>query len=82
MIADVQAVVQDQVSIVACGGVSTAEQVWGLLAKGASAVQLYTSFVYEGPGLPIRINKRLVKLMNSAGVESTSEITGSPPSVY
>jgi len=38
--------------------------------------------VYEGPGLPIRINKRLVKLMNSAGVESTSEITGSPPSVY
>ncbi len=82
MIADVQAMVQGQVSIVACGGISTAEQVWGLLAKGASAVQLYTSFVYEGPGLPVRINKRLVKLMQCAGVESTSEITGSPPSVY
>ena len=81
MIADVQSRVQGQAAIVACGGVSTAEHVWKLLAKGASAVQLYTSFIYEGPGLPARINKRLTRLMNAAGISSVSEIAGSPPTI-
>jgi dihydroorotate dehydrogenase len=81
MIADVQARVQGQASIVACGGVSTAEHVWKLLATGASAVQLYTSFIYEGPGLPARINKRLVKLMSAAGISSVKDISGPPPPV-
>ncbi len=79
MIADVQALVQGQVAIIACGGVSTAEQVWQLLASGASAVQLYTSFIYEGPGLPARINKRLLKLMDAAGVTTVADISGPPP---
>ncbi len=51
MIADVQALVHDEIAIIACGGVSTSTHVWKLLASGASAVQLYTSFIYEGPGL-------------------------------
>ena len=79
MIADIQARVQGQAEIIACGGVSTAENVWQLLATGASAVQLYTSFIYEGPGLPARINKRLVKLMDAEGITSVSDISGPPP---
>lgn len=79
MIADIQAQVQGQASIIACGGVSTAEHVWQLLAKGASAIQLYTSFIYEGPGLPARINKRLAKLMKAAGVSNIADISGNPP---
>ncbi|MDA1279793.1 MAG: dihydroorotate dehydrogenase (quinone) [Chloroflexi bacterium] len=81
MIADVQALLQGNADIIACGGVTTAEQVWQLLAKGASAIQLYTSFVYEGPGLPSRINRRLVKLMNVAGITTVDEISGPVPSV-
>ena len=81
MIADIQAQVQGQAAIIACGGVSTAEQVWKLLATGASAVQLYTSFIYEGPGLPARINKRLAKLMTAAGITNVSEISGAPPEI-
>jgi dihydroorotate dehydrogenase len=81
MIANVQALVQGKAEIIACGGVSTAEHVWQLLATGASAVQLYTAFIYEGPGLPARINKRLVKMMNAAGVATISEITGPPPAI-
>jgi dihydroorotate dehydrogenase len=79
MIADIQAQVQGQASIIACGGVSTAEHVWQLLAKGASAIQLYTSFIYEGPGLPARINKRLAKLMKAAGITNVTDISGDPP---
>ncbi|NQW19390.1 MAG: dihydroorotate dehydrogenase (quinone) [Chloroflexi bacterium] len=81
MIADVQAQVQGQAAIIACGGVTTAEHVWLLLSKGASAVQLYTSFIYEGPGLPARINKRLSKLMNKAGITSVADISGPPPAL-
>jgi dihydroorotate dehydrogenase len=81
MIADVQARVQGKAAIIACGGVTTAEHVWKLLATGASAVQLYTSFIYEGPGLPARINKRLVKLMSAAGISSVAEISGPPPAI-
>ena len=81
MIADVQALVQGKAAIIACGGVSTAEQVWKLMATGASAVQLYTSFIYEGPGLPSRLNRRLAKLMSVAGIETVADITGPPPTV-
>jgi len=79
MIADIQAQVQGQAEIIACGGVSTAEHVWKLLAKGASAIQLYTSFIYEGPGLPARINKRLAKLMKAGGITNVADISGDPP---
>lgn len=81
MIADIQAQVQGEVAIIACGGVSTGEHVWKLLATGASAVQLYTSFIYEGPGLPARINKRLSKLMQVAGISKIEDINGEPPAV-
>jgi dihydroorotate dehydrogenase len=57
----------DEFALIACGGVSTADQVWQLLEAGATAIQLYTSFIYEGPGLPGRINRDLVKRMTSAG---------------
>ena len=81
MIADVQAMTHGNVGIIACGGVSTSTQVWKLLASGASAVQLYTSFIYEGPGLPARLNKGLAKLMATAGITSIDEISGAPPTV-
>jgi dihydroorotate dehydrogenase len=51
------------------------------MASGASAVQLYTSFIYEGPGLPSRLNHRLAKLMSVAGIETVADITGPPPTV-
>ena len=81
MIADVQAMTHGNVGIIACGGVSTSTQVWKLLASGASAVQLYTSFIYQGPGLPARLNKGLAKLMDAAGITSIDEISGAPPTV-
>ena len=81
MIADVQAMTHGNTGIIACGGVSTSTQVWKLLASGASAVQLYTSFIYQGPGLPARLNKGLAKLMAAAGITSIDEISGAPPTV-
>ena len=79
MTAEVAALVGRHASVVSCGGISTAEDVWRMLAAGASAVQLYTGMVYEGPSLPSRLNRGLLELMDVAGARTLSDISGPPP---
>lgn len=45
--------------VIACGGVTTAEDVAVVLEAGASAVQIYTAFVYAGPRLPGALAREL-----------------------
>ena len=47
--------------IVAVGGIFTAKDAKEKLDAGASLVQVYTGFIYEGPGMVKRINKGLLK---------------------
>lgn len=47
--------------IVAVGGIHSADDAMEKFAAGASLVQLYTGFIYEGPSLVKEINKRLVR---------------------
>ena len=47
--------------IIAAGGIATAEHARAMLAAGASLVQLYTGFIYEGPSVAKNINKGLIK---------------------
>ena len=47
--------------IIGVGGVHTPEDVLEKLQAGASLVQLYTGFVYEGPGVVKRMNTFLKK---------------------
>ena len=47
--------------IIGVGGVHSAEDALEKLAAGADLVQLWTGFVYEGPGLVKKINKAILK---------------------
>jgi dihydroorotate dehydrogenase len=47
--------------IVAVGGIHSAADAIEKLNAGASLVQLYTGFIYEGPSLIRKINKQLLK---------------------
>jgi dihydroorotate dehydrogenase len=47
--------------IIAVGGIMNATQAVAMLKAGATLIQLYTGFIYEGPGLIKKINKALVK---------------------
>lgn len=49
--------------IIGVGGIHSAEDAIEKLAAGASLIQLYTGFIYEGPGLIKRINKKIVNLL-------------------
>ena len=47
--------------IIGVGGIHSAEDALEKLIAGADLVQIYTGFIYEGPGLIKRINKALLK---------------------
>ncbi len=46
--------------IIACGGVHDAESARQMMRAGASLIQIYTGFIYEGPGLIRSITKELM----------------------
>lgn len=52
---------QNQLPIIASGGVMTPKQAKQMLDAGASLVQVYSGFIYNGPAFVKKINKYLVK---------------------
>lgn len=62
--------------IVGVGGIFGAGDVIERMRAGASLVQLYTAFIYEGPALPGRIVRDLVDYVDREGLRSIQEIVG------
>ncbi|MBN8697123.1 MAG: quinone-dependent dihydroorotate dehydrogenase [Bacteroidetes bacterium] len=48
--------------IIAVGGIHTGADAIEKLKAGASLVQIYTGFIYEGPGIVKRINKEILRM--------------------
>ena len=63
--------------IIGVGGVFTAEDAWDKICAGASLIQLYTGFIYEGPGVARRINEGLRQILTKEGFVSLDEAVGS-----
>ncbi|AGB38950.1 quinone-dependent dihydroorotate dehydrogenase [Natronococcus occultus] len=66
----------DDLPIVGVGGVDSAEGAYEKIRAGASLVQLYTGFVYGGPGTARRINQGLVDLLEQDGFSSVEDAVG------
>ena len=62
--------------LIGVGGVSNAQQAYEKILAGASLVQLYTGFIYEGPGIAKDINKGLISLLQKDGYKNVSEAVG------
>jgi len=62
--------------IVGVGGISDAEGAYEKIRAGASIVQLYTAFVFEGPALARNINQGLLELLDRDGFDSIEEAVG------
>jgi dihydroorotate dehydrogenase len=60
IVSDVAAATGHTVPIVACGGISTPDDVRRCLNAGATAVQLYTGLIYRGPGVVGDLTRGLV----------------------
>jgi dihydroorotate dehydrogenase len=62
--------------IVGVGGVFSAEDAWEKICAGASLVQLYTGFVYEGAGVVRRINEGLAAILEREGFRTLDDAVG------
>ncbi len=51
-----------KIPVIGVGGIHSAKDAIEKMEAGAKLVQLYTGFIYEGPGLIRRINKKLLNL--------------------
>ncbi len=62
--------------IIGVGGVFTADDAYEKIRAGAALVQIYTSLIYAGPGLPRRIVHGLVELLRRDGFAHIGEAIG------
>ena len=67
---------QGQFLIIGTGGIFTVNDVIKMLRHGASLVQIYSSLVFEGPGLTKKMNKQLVQYLQNNGYNHVSDIIG------
>jgi dihydroorotate dehydrogenase len=69
-------VTQGKIKIIGAGGIFTAKDAYKKIRAGASLVQIYTGFIYEGPGICRRINKKLAALLKRDGFKNILEAVG------
>ena len=66
----------DRLVLISVGGIENAEQAWARIQAGATLVQVYTAFVYEGPLLPKRLATGVVELTREAGFAREQDAIG------
>lgn len=62
VLTELRTVVPKEMCVISVGGIETAEQIQERLDAGATLVQGYSGFVYNGPAWALSINRRLRKL--------------------
>ena len=65
-----------KVPIIGVGGVDSGQSAFEKIAAGATAVQLYTGMVYNGPGVVKNIKTELVKILKKEKIKNIREAVG------
>ncbi|NES65025.1 MAG: dihydroorotate dehydrogenase (quinone), partial [Okeania sp. SIO2D1] len=67
---------QGKLPIIGVGGIFTVEDAWDKITAGASLIQVYTGWVYQGPGMVKQILQGLLQKLDERGLNSISEAIG------
>jgi dihydroorotate dehydrogenase len=67
---------QGTLPIIGVGGIFTAADAWEKITAGASLLQVYTGWVYEGPWMVRRILAGLTERLQAEGLETISQAIG------
>jgi dihydroorotate dehydrogenase len=62
--------------LIAVGGIDSGAEAWARIRAGASAIQVYSALIYEGPGLISRIKRELAERLRADGFSTVSEAVG------
>lgn len=65
-----------RLTLIGCGGISSGADVLEKLRAGASFVQLYTAFAYDGPALLPRLKRELLTAMRAQGFRRVADAIG------
>ena len=76
MIATLYELTGGRIPLIGVGGIFTAEDAWEKIAAGASLVQLYTGFIYQGPRVAQQINEGLAKILEREGFANLDAAVG------
>ncbi len=76
MLARARLIAGEQLALIGVGGVATGEDALTKLRAGASLVQLYTAFAYEGPALIPRLKCELSQALRAAGFADIRSAVG------
>ncbi|AAP99271.1 MULTISPECIES: quinone-dependent dihydroorotate dehydrogenase [Prochlorococcus] len=64
-------------TLIGVGGIDTPESAWERITAGASLIQIYTGWIFEGPALVPKILEGLVLQLDRHGFKNISEAVGS-----
>ncbi len=65
-----------EIPIIGVGGIFTAADAWDKITAGASLLQVYTGWVYQGPWMVKNILRGLLKRLEAQGVSNLSDVVG------
>jgi dihydroorotate dehydrogenase len=76
MIASLYRLTRGRLRIIGVGGIFNAEDAWEKISAGASLIQLYTGFIYQGVRVARDINEGLAEIITKQGFRSLDEAVG------
>jgi dihydroorotate dehydrogenase len=77
IIAELYELTGGSIPLIGVGGIFTAEDAWEKICAGASLVQLYTGFIYQGPRIAKQINEGLANIIRREGFTTLDKAVGS-----
>jgi dihydroorotate dehydrogenase len=76
LLAAFHAAASGRLTLIGVGGVASGADALAKIRAGASAVQLYSALVYEGPGLAPRLKRELAAALRAEGFASVAQAVG------
>ncbi len=61
-------------AMIGVGGLSSFEDVWDFWRQGGRAVQIYTSFIYQGPKLLQEVHRRTLATLEREGISNLEQL--------
>ncbi len=76
LIANLHQLTNGQIPLIGVGGIFTAADAWEKISAGASLIQLYTGFIYQGPAIAGEINRGLTEILKREGFSNVKQAIG------
>ncbi|HEY2180018.1 MAG TPA: quinone-dependent dihydroorotate dehydrogenase [Caulobacteraceae bacterium] len=76
LLSDFHEAAAGRLALIGVGGIASGADAYGKIRAGASAVQLYSALVFEGPGLVSRIRRELAQRLHGDGFANLAGAVG------